>query len=56
MMSDSFLSFSILPVGNKWNFRKMVSYAEMLDRIKQQWPGLESLPGDETGTAKVSLD
>lgn len=42
--------------GNKWNFRKMVSYAEMLDRIKQQWPSLEPLPGDETGTAKVSPD
>ncbi|XP_053488668.1 molybdenum cofactor biosynthesis protein 1 isoform X2 [Ictalurus furcatus] len=39
--------------GNKWNFRKMVSYAEMLDRIKQQWPSLEPLPGDETGTAKA---
>ncbi|XP_060790697.1 molybdenum cofactor biosynthesis protein 1 isoform X2 [Neoarius graeffei] len=39
--------------GNKWNFRKMVSYAEMLDCIKQQWPSLEPLPGDETGTAKA---
>ncbi|KAB5562060.1 hypothetical protein PHYPO_G00013600 [Pangasianodon hypophthalmus] len=39
--------------GNKWNFRKMVSYAEMLDRIKQQWPNLETLPGDGTGTAKA---
>ncbi|KAF7704673.1 molybdenum cofactor biosynthesis protein 1 isoform X1 [Silurus meridionalis] len=39
--------------GNKWNFRKMVSYAEMLDRIKQQWPSLEPLPGEETGTAKA---
>lgn len=39
--------------GNKWNFKKMVSYAEMLDRIKQQWPDLETLPGDETGTAKA---
>uniref|UniRef100_A0AAR2JZS1 Molybdenum cofactor biosynthesis protein 1 n=1 Tax=Pygocentrus nattereri TaxID=42514 RepID=A0AAR2JZS1_PYGNA len=39
--------------GNKWNFKKMVSYAEMLDHIKQQWPNLEPLPGDETGTAKA---
>ncbi|XP_072545202.1 molybdenum cofactor biosynthesis protein 1 isoform X2 [Salminus brasiliensis] len=39
--------------GNKWNFKKMVSYAEMLDRIKQQWPSLEPVPGDETGTAKA---
>ncbi|TSM77410.1 Molybdenum cofactor biosynthesis protein 1 [Bagarius yarrelli] len=41
--------------GNKWNFKKMVSYAEMLDCIKQHWPSLELLPGDETGTAKVCL-
>ncbi|KAG7225150.1 hypothetical protein INR49_014781 [Caranx melampygus] len=27
--------------GNKWNFKKMVSYQEMLDRIRQQWPKLE---------------
>ncbi|KAK1793194.1 hypothetical protein P4O66_011595, partial [Electrophorus voltai] len=39
--------------GNKWNFKKMVSYAEMLDRIKQQWPGLEAVPADEAGTAKA---
>ncbi|XP_076834627.1 LOW QUALITY PROTEIN: molybdenum cofactor biosynthesis protein 1 [Brachyhypopomus gauderio] len=39
--------------GNKWNFRKMVSYAEMLDRIKQQWPCLEAVPADEAGTAKA---
>ncbi|XP_034381205.1 molybdenum cofactor biosynthesis protein 1 isoform X2 [Cyclopterus lumpus] len=38
--------------GNKWNFRKMVSYQEMLDLIRQQWPDLERL---ETGgtTAKT---
>ncbi|XP_062863767.1 molybdenum cofactor biosynthesis protein 1 isoform X1 [Trichomycterus rosablanca] len=39
--------------GNKWNFKKMVSYAEMLDHIKQQWPNLEPLPGNETDTAKA---
>ncbi|KPP77671.1 molybdenum cofactor biosynthesis protein 1-like, partial [Scleropages formosus] len=40
--------------GNKWNFKKMVSYQEMLDRIRQQWPGLEPVPGEEADTAKVS--
>uniref|UniRef100_A0A4W4ELD3 Molybdenum cofactor biosynthesis protein 1 n=1 Tax=Electrophorus electricus TaxID=8005 RepID=A0A4W4ELD3_ELEEL len=39
--------------GNKWNFKKMVSYAEMLDRIKQQWPSLEAVPADEADTAKA---
>lgn len=32
--------------GNKWNFKKMVSYQEMLDLIRQRWPDLERL---ETG-------
>ncbi|XP_015212616.1 molybdenum cofactor biosynthesis protein 1 isoform X2 [Lepisosteus oculatus] len=39
--------------GNKWNFRKMVSYQEMLDRIRQRWPDLEKLPAGETDTAKI---
>ncbi|KAG7466057.1 hypothetical protein MATL_G00160800 [Megalops atlanticus] len=39
--------------GNKWNFKKMVSYQEMLDRIRQQWPDLEQLPGGEADTAKT---
>lgn len=39
--------------GNKWNFRKMVSYKEMLDTIRQQWPGLEKLPEEDSSTAKV---
>ncbi|MBN3313726.1 MOCS1 protein, partial [Atractosteus spatula] len=39
--------------GNRWNFRKMVSYQEMLDRIRQQWPDLEKLPAGETDTAKI---
>ncbi|XP_050021032.1 molybdenum cofactor biosynthesis protein 1 isoform X2 [Alexandromys fortis] len=41
--------------GNKWNFRKMVSYKEMLDTIRQQWPGLEKLPEEDSSTAKVCL-
>ncbi|XP_059138169.1 molybdenum cofactor biosynthesis protein 1 isoform X2 [Peromyscus eremicus] len=39
--------------GNKWNFRKMVSYKEMLDTIQQQWPELEKLPEEDSSTAKA---
>ncbi|XP_026163671.1 molybdenum cofactor biosynthesis protein 1 isoform X2 [Mastacembelus armatus] len=39
--------------GNKWNFKKMVSYQEMLDHIRQQWPNFEMLQTDHTGTAKT---
>ncbi|KAM9298166.1 molybdenum cofactor biosynthesis protein 1 isoform 3-T3 [Morus bassanus] len=38
--------------GNKWNFKKMVSYKEMLDTVKQQWPELEKLPCEASSTAK----
>ncbi|XP_028652163.1 molybdenum cofactor biosynthesis protein 1 isoform X2 [Erpetoichthys calabaricus] len=38
--------------GNKWNFKKMVSYQEMLDRIRQQWPDLKPLPAEGTETSK----
>ncbi|KAL2099406.1 hypothetical protein ACEWY4_005886 [Coilia grayii] len=39
--------------GNRWNFKKMVSYQEMLDHIKQEWPNLERLPGAEADTVKL---
>uniref|UniRef100_A0A8I5UD37 Molybdenum cofactor biosynthesis protein 1 n=1 Tax=Pongo abelii TaxID=9601 RepID=A0A8I5UD37_PONAB len=39
--------------GNKWNFKKMVSYKEMLDTVRQQWPELEKLPEEESSTAKA---
>ncbi|XP_029316903.1 molybdenum cofactor biosynthesis protein 1 isoform X3 [Cottoperca gobio] len=39
--------------GNKWNFKKMVSYQEMLDHIRQQWPNLEKLKTGLTETAKT---
>ncbi|XP_028738335.1 molybdenum cofactor biosynthesis protein 1 isoform X1 [Peromyscus leucopus] len=39
--------------GNKWNFRKMVSYKEMLDTVRQQWPELEKLPEEDSSTAKA---
>ncbi|XP_031436865.1 molybdenum cofactor biosynthesis protein 1 isoform X5 [Clupea harengus] len=39
--------------GNRWNFKKMVSYQEMLDHIKQEWPNLERVAGAEADTAKI---
>lgn len=42
-----------LNTGNKWNFKKMVSYKEMLDTIRQRWPELEKLPEEDSSTAKV---
>ncbi|XP_043859673.1 molybdenum cofactor biosynthesis protein 1 isoform X3 [Dromiciops gliroides] len=39
--------------GNKWNFKKMVSYKEMLDRIQQHWPELQKLPEEASSTAKA---
>lgn len=39
--------------GNKWNFKKMVSYQEMLDHIRQQWPNLEVIQTGHTDTAKM---
>uniref|UniRef100_A0A672HS17 Molybdenum cofactor biosynthesis protein 1 n=1 Tax=Salarias fasciatus TaxID=181472 RepID=A0A672HS17_SALFA len=39
--------------GNKWNFKKMVSYQEMLDRIRQRWPNLETLQAAQADTAKM---
>ncbi|KAM6912971.1 molybdenum cofactor biosynthesis protein 1 isoform 2-T2 [Xenentodon cancila] len=39
--------------GNKWNFKKMVSYQEMLDHVRQQWPNLEMLQAGHTDTAKM---
>lgn len=46
----------LLLLGNKWNFKKMVSYKEMLDTIKQRWPELEKLPCEASSTAKVGID
>ncbi|XP_053568643.1 molybdenum cofactor biosynthesis protein 1 isoform X2 [Bombina bombina] len=38
--------------GNKWNFKKMVSYQEMLDTIRQKWPELEKIPTEISSTSK----
>ncbi|ETE65458.1 Molybdenum cofactor biosynthesis protein 1, partial [Ophiophagus hannah] len=51
-----FLTSNLELHGNKWNFKKMVSYKEMLDIIKQKWPDLKKLPCEEaSSTAKVCL-
>ncbi|XP_072313923.1 molybdenum cofactor biosynthesis protein 1 isoform X2 [Eucyclogobius newberryi] len=39
--------------GNKWNFKKMVSYQEMLDQIRQHWPSIGMLPPGSTDTSKT---
>ncbi|KAM4771440.1 molybdenum cofactor biosynthesis protein 1 isoform 2-T2 [Rhinophrynus dorsalis] len=39
--------------GNKWNFKKMVSFQEMLDTIRQRWPELEKLPTELSSTSKA---
>ncbi|XP_059501161.1 molybdenum cofactor biosynthesis protein 1 isoform X2 [Stegostoma tigrinum] len=39
--------------GNKWNFKKLVSYQEMLGTIRQRWPELEELPSGASDTAKA---
>ncbi|XP_040501050.1 molybdenum cofactor biosynthesis protein 1 isoform X2 [Ursus maritimus] len=39
--------------GNRWNFKKLVSYKEMLDTLRQRWPELEKLPEEESSTAKT---
>uniref|UniRef100_A0A060T230 Molybdenum cofactor biosynthesis protein 1 n=1 Tax=Blastobotrys adeninivorans TaxID=409370 RepID=A0A060T230_BLAAD len=39
--------------GNKWNQQKMFSYREIMDTIKEQYPGLARLPSKNGDTAKV---
>ncbi|KAI3337095.1 molybdenum cofactor biosynthesis prote [Xylariaceae sp. AK1471] len=39
--------------GNKWNKGKMFSYAEMLDLIRQKYPGLEKVQGHKNDTSKT---
>uniref|UniRef100_A0A8C6V329 Molybdenum cofactor biosynthesis protein 1 n=1 Tax=Neogobius melanostomus TaxID=47308 RepID=A0A8C6V329_9GOBI len=39
--------------GNKWNFKKMVSYQEMLDGIRQHWPNIERLQPGLSETSKT---
>jgi cyclic pyranopterin phosphate synthase len=39
--------------GNKWNFKKMVSYAEMIDTIKTRYPDLQRLSDQANDTSKA---
>ncbi|XP_055017244.1 molybdenum cofactor biosynthesis protein 1 isoform X2 [Boleophthalmus pectinirostris] len=39
--------------GNKWNFKKMVSYQEMLDQIRQHWPDIGMVQTGPTDTSKT---
>ncbi|XP_067019873.1 molybdenum cofactor biosynthesis protein 1-like [Acropora muricata] len=39
--------------GNKWNFKKLVSYTEMLDRISQRWPDVTKLSDHQNDTSKA---
>ncbi|XP_068751753.1 molybdenum cofactor biosynthesis protein 1-like [Montipora capricornis] len=39
--------------GNKWNFKKLVSYTEILDRISQRWPDVAKLSNHPNDTSKA---
>ncbi|KAF3064830.1 Molybdenum cofactor biosynthesis protein 1 [Daldinia childiae] len=39
--------------GNKWNKGKMFSYTEMLDRIRESYPGLEKVRDHKNDTSKT---
>ncbi|KAK7988598.1 hypothetical protein PG989_008913 [Apiospora arundinis] len=39
--------------GNKWNKNKMVSYSEMLDRIREKYPTLEKVQDHKNDTSKT---
>lgn len=39
--------------GNKWNFKKMVSYAEMIDNIKTTFPELQRMSDQANDTSKA---
>lgn len=41
--------------GNKWNYSKFVSYAEMLEAIKTQWPSFQRLSDSPNDTSKVPV-
>lgn len=39
--------------GNKWNFKKMLSFSEMLENVKKRWPNLERLEDGPNDTSKA---
>ena len=41
--------------GNKWNFKKMVPYKEMIDTIKAKYPDFSRLSDKPNDTSKVMV-
>ncbi|XP_057654557.1 molybdenum cofactor biosynthesis protein 1 isoform X2 [Diorhabda carinulata] len=39
--------------GNKWDVRKMVSYKDMVNRIRQKWPDISPLENNPNDTSKA---
>lgn len=39
--------------GNRWNFKRMVSYQQMLDMIQERWPDLQRLSDRPNDTSKA---
>ena len=39
--------------GNRWNFKRMVSYQQMVDMIRDKWPDFERLSDGPNDTSKV---
>ena len=39
--------------GNRWNDRKMVPYAEMVERLRRRWPELRRISDRPNDTSKV---
>jgi len=39
--------------GNKWSQRKMVSYQEMVEMIREKYPGLQRVQGHKNDTSKT---
>ena len=39
--------------GNRWNQKKMFSYKEMVDVIREKHPGLKKVEGEKTDTSKT---
>ena len=42
--------------GNKWDYDKMVSYSEMLNIIRKEWPDIEKLNSLPNDTSKVLFE
>ena len=39
--------------GNKWDFNKLLSYKEMVEKIKQEFPDFYPLDNGPNDTSKV---